>query len=451
MDWLKIAKTYEKEYIDKTSALLKIPTVLEKYEPNNLEQPFGEPIRRALDLMLTTAELDGFKTKNILNYAGHIEMGEGKEIIGVLGHLDVVPTGGKWIQPPFSAYLKDGIIYSRGTMDDKGPTMAAYIAFRMISDAGIKLKKRVRLILGCDEESGMRCIRTYLEHETMPDLGFTPDAEFPIIYGEKGIFSFDITGKETDDLIVSINAGERYNVVPDKCVAILKKDKSKEFAKFLADNQFQGEQNGNTYTVFGTNAHAAWPHLGVNAIFRMAKFLGEQSASPFIRYLNQYYSFDYLGKKLKIDHFDPEMKELTINTAIVRYDNGEFKLGENVRYPRGFEFDKQMASVAAGAKAYGFSYVAKNNSTPLYVSPKDPLVATLYAIYQKYTGDYTTPMLTIGGGTYAKALKKAVAFGPNLPGKPDLAHQSNEFLVVADMLTAAAIYAESIVKLANEY
>ena len=324
MDWKKIAETYRNEFIEKTQALLRIPTLLETFDPENLEAPFGNPIRQALDWFLYMGESDGFKTKNIDNYAGHLEMGSGKEVLGILGHLDVVPTGGKWSYPPFGATLVDGKIYARGAMDDKGPSMAAYIAMKMVKDQNLKLNKKVRLILGCDEESGMRCIRRYLEKEQMPDIGFAPDADFPLIYGEKGNLSWDIVGKETDDLIISIHAGERYNVVPDECVAVLKKDVTEAFNAYLNKNQYQGKVEGNSYTIFGKNSHAAWPYNGVNAIFLMAEFLKDHTSSKLIDYLCKYQTHDYYGKKLGIDHFDPEMKELTINLAIINYENNEF-------------------------------------------------------------------------------------------------------------------------------
>ncbi|PKL01016.1 MAG: dipeptidase PepV [Tenericutes bacterium HGW-Tenericutes-1] len=450
MDWKKIAETYRNEFIEKTQVLLRIPTLLETYDPENLEAPFGNPIRQALDWFLYMGEADGFKIKNIDNYAGHLEMGSGKEVLGILGHLDVVPTGGKWNYPPFGATLEDGKIYARGAMDDKGPSMAAYIAMKMVKDQHLKLNKKVRLILGCDEESGMRCIRRYLEKEQMPDIGFAPDADFPLIYGEKGNLSWDIVGQENDDLITSIHAGERYNVVPDECVAILKKDVKEAFNAYIEAHQYQGKVEGNKYTIYGKNSHAAWPYNGVNAIFLMAEFLKDHTTSKLIDYLCKYQTHDYYGKKLGIDHFDPEMKELTINLAIINYENNEFKVGVNIRYPKGFDFDQQTAKIEKSIVSYGFKYVPHKNSKPHYVSPEDPLVKTLLAAYQKYSNDYESPIVTIGGGTYARTLKKAVAFGPNLPKNEDLAHQPNEYLVIDEMIMAAAIYAEAIEKLCTE-
>ncbi len=449
MDWLKIARTYEQEYIEKTQALLRIPTVLEKYDPNNIDEPFGRDIKRALDFVLTMAEIDGFKTRNVMNHAGHIELGEGKDIIGILTHIDVVPTGGKWDSDPFGAIVRDGKIFARGAIDDKGPTMASYLALKMIKDQGVKLNKRVRLIIGCDEESGMRCIKKYKEYEDLPDIGFSPDAEFPLIYAEKGNFSFDVTGLENDDLIASINAGERYNVVPDECVAVLKKDVSAAFRAWAAQNGRQIKVEGDRYTVYGKNAHGAWPMNGLNAIFLMADFLKTVTTSGFVRFLDKHLTHDHFGVKLGIDTFDPEMKELTLNTAIVRYADGAFRIGCNIRFPRNFEFAKKTAKIGEAAAAFGFTYVPQRHSEPHYVSPTDPLVKTLEGAYRKYTGDVKNPIFTIGGGTYARELKKAVAFGPCMPGDEEMAHQPNEYVVIQDMLVAAAIYAESIEILAG--
>ncbi len=449
MDFEKLARTARAEFIDKARALLCIPTVLEHFDESNVEEPFGEAIRKALDLMLEFGMRDGFEVKNIANFAGHIEMGQGEEILGILGHLDVVPAGGKWTDDPFSATLRDGRIYARGAMDDKGPTIAAYLAMKIIKDLGVPLRKRVRLILGCDEESGMRCIKKYLEHEAMPDLGFAPDADFPLIYGEKGIFSFDIVGEFADDLVLSLKAGDRYNVVPDRCDAHLAKDLAEPFREFLHKHAYQGEVVGNRYTIYGRSAHAAWPHLGVNAIFLMMDFLKEHTQSPIVAFIEKYLLHDHLGRKLGIDHHDEEMKDLTINTAKVDYLEHKFRIGCNIRYPKGYDFAKGCAAIRAAAASFSLEFIELGNSPYHYVSPKDPLVAELHKAYIKYTGDDKSPLITIGGGTYARKLKKAVAFGPNFPGREDLAHQPDEYLDIDEMLKAVAIYAESIISLAG--
>ncbi len=450
MNWLEIAKKHEAEFVDLSTKLLKIPTVLEAFNPENVEEPFGKEIRQALDFMLETAKEDGFLVKNIDNYAGHIEYGEGEEVLGILGHLDVVPAGGKWTNPPFSATLIDGKIYARGAMDDKGPTVAAYIALKMIKEQGIKLNKKVRLILGCDEETGMRGVKHYLTKERMPDIGFAPDAEFPLIYAEKGIYMYDFVGKEKDELIQSLTAGERYNVVPDTCIAELNKDLSKEFNDFLKQHEYTGEVNGNMYTIFGKSGHAAMPNLGVNAIHIMVQFLKNHSQAKFIQFMDQYLAFDNLGNKLGLSCYDKEMKELTNNLSIIRYDGLNFKIGLNIRYPRNYEFEAGEVKMTEAAGAYDLTYVFMQNSKPHYVSPKEDLIQELHQAYIKYTGDEVSNIITIGGGTYARQLTKAVAFGAVFPGEEELAHQPNEYLDIKKMITAIAIYAESIERLAGQ-
>jgi len=450
MNWLEIAKNYKEEFIRLSKELLQIPTVLKAYDPENFEEPFGPEIKRALDYMMNLGKSDGFKVKNIDNYAGHIEFGEGEEILGILGHLDVVPAGGKWTNPPFSATEIDSKIYARGAMDDKGPTIAAYIALKMIKDQGIKLNKRVRIILGTDEESGMRGVKYYLKKEQMPDIGFAPDAEFPLIYAEKGIYEYNFVGKMQDTLVKSMYAGERYNVVPDLCEVILTKDLRKEFEQYLSSNNYSGEVKENKYIVYGKNAHAAMPFLGVNAISIMTGFLKNHTEIGFIKFIDEYLSFDHYGNKLGLSCFDKEMKELTNNIGYIKYDGESVNIGCNIRYPRNYDFPSGEVKMSEAAHKHGLEYVLFKDSKPHYVSPQDPLVRILHDVYVKYTGDTEHEIITIGGGTYARVLKKAVAFGPYFPGQEELAHQADEFLDINLMMKAVAIYAESIALLAGD-
>ena len=227
--------------IKKTQELIQIPSVLDE-TTITVDAPFGKEIKRALDFMVKLAKEDGFETLEDAGYAAHISYGnKGGKIIGVLCHLDVVPEGTDWLYPPYSAHIVDGKMYGRGTTDDKGPTMAAYYALKFIKDAGIKLKNEIRIILGTDEETGWRGITHYLQNNPMPDLGFAPDASFPLIYGEKGRMSFDLSTNEFDrnDILVSIIGGERYNVVLEEVKAIVKKDITKEFEQYAKNNNLE--------------------------------------------------------------------------------------------------------------------------------------------------------------------------------------------------------------------
>ncbi len=443
MDFYAHVLEHKDELIKRTKQLLAIPSVLDRFDPAS-ETPFGTAINDALQFMLEMAKDDGFITKNINNYAAHVEYGSGKEILGVLCHLDVVPTGDGWTYGPFEPTIADGKLYARGAADDKGPTMAAYFALKLLKDLGFAVNKRVRIILGTDEETEWRGIGEYFKTEQMPDIGFAPDAMFPLIYGEKGIFTFDVTGKTTDTDLITFTAGDRYNVVPDYASCTLRKDLKEEFTQYLAFHGLSGEIDGDKYVVHGKRAHAMQPNLGVNAAFILAEFLQQHIDNAFIDYICEYLTFDHLGEKLRIDHYDDEMKEFTINPAVYEYNKNSFKIGINCRYPKEWDKDSAKINLDASAKKYHFKIHYLGDKVVHYVDKNDPLVQTLYDAYVKYTGDTEHEPITIGGGTYARSLDKAVAFGPMMPGRKDVAHQIDEYLFVDDLLKATAIYMEAI-------
>ncbi|MCG0276560.1 MAG: Sapep family Mn(2+)-dependent dipeptidase, partial [Thermosediminibacteraceae bacterium] len=184
MDIEKAIKLNEEPLIKSVCEIIKIRSVEDAPAPG---KPFGEGVARALEYALDLSRSFGFRTKNLDNYIGWAEWGEGAEMVGILVHLDVVPEGSGWTYPPFGGEIHDGKIYGRGAVDNKGPAMAALYALKTLKDAGVKFKRRVRVIFGTNEESGMKCIKYYLEHDEEPTMAFSPDAEYPIINGEKGI------------------------------------------------------------------------------------------------------------------------------------------------------------------------------------------------------------------------------------------------------------------------
>lgn len=155
------------------------------------DKPFGEGPAKALEAGLEIAKSLGFKTVNLDNYCGYAEMGEGEEIVGIAGHLDIVPVGGDWSYDPFKLTREGDCVYGRGTTDDKGPVIEALYAMKLLRDSGAKLNKRVRLIMGCNEETGSKCMEHYNEVSEELSCGFTPDASFPCIHGEKRSYNND--------------------------------------------------------------------------------------------------------------------------------------------------------------------------------------------------------------------------------------------------------------------
>ena len=445
MDFKKLAESKREEAIEVLKELVSFKSVLDEYKPNS-DAPFGIEAKRALEYMLNMAEKDGFKTKNVDNYAGHIEYGEGKETIGILGHLDVVPVAGQvWKTDPFVADIRDGKLYARGSEDDKGPVVASYFALKILKEQGIKLNKRVRMILGCDEESGSRCLTHYFLHEEMPELGFSPDAEFPVIYGEKAMASYNLFLKEEDDVILDFQSGSRLNILPAEAKMKLSVDLVSEFKPWLEENGFDGEYKDGYYYAYGRSCHGAMPENGTNGIFILMEFLNDFNPTKISRYFHDYLTFDPHGNKLGIDVYDPDMKYLTENVGTANLEDGVLRVGINYRIPKDNYtpfIEKMYEKSFNGNKNY--RYEALDISEMHYVPRDSFLVETLLNSYRELSGDYTNEPFTIGGGTYAKFIKNCVAFGPALPGEPDVCHIADEYIDIDTFINSIAIYLKAI-------
>ena len=429
------------------------------------ETPFGSGPREALDLILSFGKRDGYKTKLVENKAGHIEVGQGEELFGILGHVDVVPVvEADWTSHPFKPEIRDGKIFARGSLDDKGPTMAAYYAVKLLDKLGVKWNKRVRVIVGSDEETGFRCVEAYFKHEEQPASGFTPDAMFPLVYAEKARATFDHKLIFVDEdgqynyKLVKFNGGQVLNMVVASAKAELEGEASdikEKFENFLAQEKLEGEvEVGNTIklTLKGKAAHGSTPQYGINGATKLAEFLStlglDNNGKNFVDYIVEKLANDPFGEKLGINYSDDEMGEATYNYGILEYDL-ERKIGlvsTDCRHPKKFDLVDRLN----GIKVDNIDIEVTSTKEAHYVPKDDELVTTLMDVYRKHTGDTKNDAFVLGGGTYARCLKKGVAFGLLFPGKEDTMHQANEYLEVEDLLLATAIYAEGIYKLCCE-
>ncbi len=466
MNWEAEVIRKKDSLIQDTQSFLQIESVLDE-EGGTAGKPFGEKVDEALQYMLKKGQDEGFKVKNVDGYAGHIEYGEGEDIVGVLCHVDVVPAGDDWTTPPFSADIRENKIFARGAIDDKGPTMAAFYALKMLKDAGLSLSKKIRIIIGTDEESDWRCVDHYFKHEAMPQIGFAPDADFPIIHAEKGIidaivsFTYEQSEENKRYILKQFTSGMRLNMVPDEARAIVAAANAHDaealktaFAAYLAENQLTGETNhtadGLTFTLKGVSVHAMEPANGTNAGIHMTNFLCahelDERGLAFTSQINALFDQDTRGQKLGIACKDDISGDLTLNVGTIRYSqNEEAKLGLNVRYPvtaDGEEVKKGIERIK-GAAIEKF-----DDSPPHHVSKDHPLVKTLQRVYEEQTGD-PAHLIAIGGGTYARSLEAGVAFGPLFPGRPDCAHQKDEYIEIDDLLRATALYAQAMYELAK--
>ena len=429
------------------------------------ETPFGSGPREALDLILSFGERDGYKTKLVENKAGHIEVGQGEELFGILGHVDVVPVvEADWTSHPFKPEIRDGKIFARGSLDDKGPTMAAYYAVKLLDKLGVKWNKRVRVIVGSDEETGFRCVEAYFKHEEQPASGFTPDAMFPLVYAEKARATFDHKLKfvsedgEYNYKLVKFKGGQVLNMVIASAIAELVgevSDIKEKFENFLAQEKLDGEvivENTIKLTLKGKAAHGSTPQYGVNAATKLAEFLStlglDNNGKNFVNYIVEKLANDPFGEKLGINYVDDEMGEATYNYGILDYDleKKAAVVSTDCRHPKKFDLVDRLK----GVKEDNIDIEVTSTKEAHYVPKDDELVTTLMDVYKKHTGDTKNDAFVLGGGTYARCLKKGVAFGLLFPGKEDTMHQANEYLEVEDLLLATAIYAEGIYKLCCE-
>lgn len=450
-NWLEEAKKYEAAMLKDLAGWIQIPSVLDEANASK-EAPLGQANVDALEYFIDLGKRDGFVTKNIDNLAGHIEYGSGNELVGVLGHSDVVPVGEGWLHgSAFSGTVEDGFIYGRGTQDDKGPMMAAYYAVKMLKDLGLPLSKRIRLIDGTDEESGWRCVDRYFATEEMPDTGFSPDANFPLIYAEKGMLNFNIVLNHHDDAIISLSAGDRSNMVPEDARVEFRCSDNLEVAyqAYLDAHKYEGtfDRNGDVQvlTIKGKAVHGMQPALGVNALYILFEFLDNHIESPLINLVQKFLDTD--GTKFGISH-SGVIGDLTINAGVFSYGNGKFDITVNLRHSQEWDADAGLKTMTTALAPFGAFIENAEKKAALYVPQDDVLIETLAGVYRKQTGDMQE-LLTTGGGTYARVMKKGVAFGMLFEGTEDRMHQTDERVPVADLIKAIAIYAESLYELAK--
>lgn len=419
-----------------------------KGEPES-DAPYGREVKKALDHTLALGEKMGFKTGNVDNRVGWIEYGEGEEMVGVLGHVDVVPLGEGWDHDPLGCEVCDGKMYGRGVQDDKGPTIGAIYALKAIRDLGLPLDRRIRVLFGCDEESGSSCVEHYIKvGEELPTIGFTPDAQFPAIFCEKGQ-TFWMASKKIEEApsikVLSIEGGVAKNVVTPKCTLVAEGDLAVEEKEYITVEKKDGKT---IVTAEGVSAHGSTPELGKNAAIRLFDALkGNQLGGDLqkvIDFIMEKIGWETNGSSLDICYEDEETGNTTVNLGMIHYDGKEFSFTLDIRYPKNATEEAVVASVKEHLTAYGIDVETDLHSL-LYVPKDSELVQKLTKVYCEETGDMDAKPIAIGGGTYAKSFDNMVAFGPIFPGEEEVIHAPNEYanmdnLVRSVQITAAAMY-----------
>lgn len=449
-----IIESMHDEMIDTLQKWIRVPSVKGEAAPG---APFGKEVRSMLDMALADCEQMGFKTQNFDGYIAHADLGKGsdEDALAILAHLDVVPEGDGWKYPPYGAVIENGRMYGRGTGDDKGPAVAALYAMKAVKDAGIPLRRKVRLILGCDEESGWEDIAHYNKVATMPRMGFSPDASYPIINIEKGICRLELHGMLSNEglQVVAFNNGERPNVIPGRASALVAGDaatvaQAEAAAKKLdIPAEVQLTDEGVSITVTGISGHAAYPETARNANGEMLLLLRELGVQGDLRLLADKIGLDYKGEGLEISVSDGISGYLTCNLGIIRASKSGVYATLDIRYP--VMTNPNMIGKNVSASLPGMRVDVMELKEPHYVPAGSELVQNLLDAYHEVTG-YERKCLYTGGGTYARSLQEAVAFGASFPQDEDLAHQANEYADIEGLYKNIKIFALAIVKLAGK-
>lgn len=456
MELKDILLKYKKQLIDSLQQNLRIPSV---EGPAAEGAPYGTNVRRCLDHMLQTAESLGFHATNVDNHMGWCEYGNGDEMIAVLGHLDVVPAGDGWTCDPFGGELKDGRIWGRGTTDDKGPTMAALYALAALRDSGLPLRRRVRLLFGCNEETGSADVKYYLAHGgEAPVMGFTPDGEYPVINGEKGIINaaFSISYQQGAPLtLVRMAGGSAPNVVPSYACAEFHCDKDLAVKLAAASHdklRYTITEHGLLLEADGISAHGSTPGLGENAIGRllieMASLPLSSKLSEAIVFLANTLGMETDGTSAGIALHDNVSGDLTLNLGTIHADESQLRLKINYRYPVTKTYNDCAPIFNARFFDAGFVLDSEVHKEKLYISEDSELVKSLLKVYRENTGS-DGKAKCIGGGTYAKLLPNTLAFGPIFPGDEIREHKPDEYIEVDNLMRNAQIIASAMYELAK--
>lgn len=437
-------QNYFNEIVQSIAEIIKFDSSL---KPANGEYPFGKETADCLQFFLNLAKSMGFETHNYDNYVGEVVFGEGKDF-AILAHLDVVPAGSGWKYPPFGGVINDDVsdggvkgmkIWGRGAMDDKGPAVACLYCLKALKDEGYVPDRKIKLIVGCNEESGWKCIDHYNKVAVMPEEGFSPDANFPVIYAEKGILHFTAHFPINEAPMSALNAGERANMVCDFAQAVLTRKTAEALVGYenpVVGTTLSYDNTTNILRAYGKSAHGSTPDKGANALQALLCFLKSQNEE-----CNKAYELLF-NDCAKLKSMQDETGFLTLSPNLAKYENGTLKITCDVRFPATHKKEEIEETLAK----FGVEYSINQYQPPLYNDKNGKLTATLLGVYNAVTQTETSP-IAIGGGTYARALKNGCAFGPELSGEEDTIHQPNEYITFEKIRFMSEIYYLAIKKL----
>lgn len=436
---------YYDEALQTLKEFVSINTINDQ-ETVTKEHPFGLGVAKGLDYVAKLGEKLGFKVDRCDNYATELSIGEGP-IVDIYAHADVVPVSKNWKTDPFYPTIKDNVMYARGSSDDKGPLVSCLYGLKLIKDKiGIDGYK-VRFIVGGDEERGSACLEHYFHvlKKEYPSFGISPDADYPLIYAEKGIYSYQADYNIDLKGIEDFKFGQALNVVLDE-VSIKVDDSFNNVVKKYQEEHKEVKVNleNNVLTIKGKASHGSVPWGGVNAGLHLLNLLSSYFNNQILHDIYSNYEIGD-GKPFKGDFSSKYFEGSSYCVGKIVYSNKKLSIFVNMRLPENTTAEFAINNVKENTKCDAIEYLG--GSDGFMIDPESEFIQTLLKVYQDHTGDLKSKPLAIGGGTYSRETKNTVAFGMEFPNVDTLMHQDGEFLRLDDFKVSIGIYAEAIYKM----
>ncbi|MBR6384650.1 MAG: Sapep family Mn(2+)-dependent dipeptidase [Ruminococcus sp.] len=425
MELKQYFQEHKQEMVDFLRELISVRSV--QNEPSE-GFPFGKKPAKALNIMLDRCRQEGFAVENVENYVGTAVFNNAELKLGILCHLDVVPEGDGWTGDPYVLRYEPDTdkLIGRGAIDDKGPSVAAFFALKAIKDLNIKLKSGVQLIFGTNEENGSADLAYYRKNHEFPPCVFTPDGEYPVINGEKGMLRVYFSADFKDNIINSIKAGTVINAVPNKCTTTC------GFEAFFYE---------------GKSAHASTPEKGENAITKfLAEYSKEFNNELLLNLAELFPHNEFDGKSCGLGFSDEISGKMTCVLSMLNTENGKLKGGIDIRFPLDRTKDEIIKILKEKIESAGFEITSYEGAEPHITDENSPFVQTLLNVYERVTGEKGY-CIAIGGGTYVHEIEGGVAFGAEFPNQDGNMHGADEFITLENLLKNAEIMAEAIIEI----
>ena len=442
-------REYKEELLSDLRELIRIESVSSQHPEKCVE---------ALEWMLKKAEDFGLITKNIDNKAGHAQLGEGGKLCATLTHLDVVPASSNWDTDPFDLTLKDGRLLGRGVADDKGCALITLYCLRILKECGVEGKNTLRAIFGTDEEVGMTDVAAYFAKEDMPDMSFTPDAEYGICRAEKGILQLELTCERGNAAVLTeLKGGTVVNAVADSAYAVINCSETDDHQLMrLADAksgefEFMYTPDGMMIKCSGRAAHACEADKGNNAILELIDLLASNfslsSLGNLCSFISTRLRLETDGTSLGMKMRDSQSGALTVCASTIDINETSERATLDIRYPVTFGGKELIRRVKKAADVENVEVNVLSHAKPLYLDDTKPVIGILKDAYSEIMGE-EPEMYATGGGTYARKLGgNGVAFGPVFNGDPSNLHTDNEGLDEENFMKHAEICLEAMYRM----